>query len=179
MNPLHIPLPSLPAPVQIGAPLVLPTAHGNLYAIVPPEAAPFLLSGDGWCIDLSPPPIDADGNPTRVDALPVLVDMLARAVGHPEGVRVFRGGSIRPSAWTLETWAHGENVSTFTLFTHDVGAPHDGTTHGGWTMAATETREIIRRLPRIPALASIDLTDPNATRLALVALLAARVWETA
>lgn len=179
MTPLHIPLANLPAPVPTWTPTILHISGFSISTGYPGERIDRSDPSSRYDVDLSPPPIDANGNPTRIDALPVLVDMLARAMGHPEGVRVFRGGSIRPSAWTLETWAHGENVSTFTLFTHDVGAPHDGTTHGGWTMAATETREIIRRLPRIPALASIDLTDPNAHRLALVALLAARVWETA
>lgn len=176
MTPLHIPLSILPASVPTGITLVLPTAHSNVYTVATPETAPFLLSADGWCLDLSPPPI-VDGHPTRIDALPVLVGMLARAMGHPEGQHVFRTGSMRPDAWALETWARGQDSSTFTLFTHDIGAPHDGTQHGGWTMAATETREIIRRLPRIPALASIDLTDPNAYRLALAALFTARVWE--
>lgn len=32
----------------------------------------------GWCIDLSPPPVDAEGNPTRLDALPWALGVLER-----------------------------------------------------------------------------------------------------
>ena len=193
MNPLHIPLALLPGPVPMWTPgsldggsgcAIMQTFNdGESYRTCPDDEYIQYTDGvntydaDRLYIDLTPPPLDAQGWPTRVDALPIVVWMIAKAMGHPDGTTVFRAGRMRPDAWGLETWRHGEDVSTFTLFTHDIGAPHDGTTHGGWTMAATEQREILRRLPRIPALASINLTDPLAVRLAAVAILNAKPWE--
>ena len=169
MNPLHIPLSSLPAPVQIGAPLVLPTAHGDLYAIVPPEAVPFLLAGDGWCIDLSPPPIDADGHPARIDALPVLVDMLARARGHAPGQHVLMRSRQDPHGWVIETWRDDGTKDQSCFSAAPIGCR---------TMLDFSSRPCLVT-PPVPALASVDPTDPLSPRYTCVALVAARVWETA
>lgn len=192
MTPLHIPLTLLPAPVPMWTPGVFRVPDGATYfqvAICYPTE-----DGDMWVmeanrlgrppirldipasdvlVDLTPPPLYPDGNPTRVDALPVLVGMLARAMGHPEGQATLTlSVEAWGPCWTLLTaWFDGrERQATHMFFAGPSGC-------GGWKMNGISAPTNV--CGPLPALASIDLADPNATRLALAALFAARVWETA
>jgi hypothetical protein len=125
----------------------------------------------GVLVDLTPPPLDASGNPTSVDALPILVGMLARAMGHPEGQATFTlSAEAWGPCWTLLTaWFDDrERQATHMFFARPSGG-------GGWKMNGISAPTNV--CGPIPALASIDLTGPNAHRLALVALFTARVWE--
>lgn len=179
---LLVPLSSLPAPAPSGMPIAWPSAGSVTTSIVGPTGlSRTFIHVPGWMVDLSPPPLDTNGHPTRIDALPVLVGMLARAMGHPEGQHALHAIQRRVSGvvvtfWMLFTtpvmsYVQDPRAYTETTFSViNVGATtstnHGAAPRGGYG-------------PGVPALATIDPTDPLAPRLALVALFAARVWETA
>ena len=181
MNPLHLPLSLLPGPVPMWTP-----GHYHSEVALMPSMRP---SHDRACwtvsvrpieeelapierlsVDLSPPPIDANGNPTRIDALPVLVGMLARARGHAPGQSALYCVNPNTKAWLLET-VHSNGSRDMSFF-----GPVDA---GLRALAKFVPGQPAMATPPVPALASVPLTDPNATRLALAALFEARVWETA
>lgn len=176
MNPaLLIPLSGLPAPVPAGTPgildgdvpvFILDMHDDETYSIIhpdwmffPPPTAARLSA------DLSPPPLDSAGHPTRIDALPVLVDMLARAMGHPEGWHTLTPSTVT-GWWNLSSYTDGPIRRMISTIRSD---------DTSWTRSDDG---YARAVPSVPALASINLTSPLAPRLALVALFAARVWET-
>lgn len=128
MTPLYIPLTSLPAPVPMWTPVLLDgrDPYAVIYADDSGEEFLCCPAGKWYCygpgvatygperlaVDLSPPPLDPNGHPTRIDALPVLVGMLARAMGRPEGHHLFRSGMGIAWLWRLET-ATPEGVVTY------------------------------------------------------------------
>ena len=150
MTPLLIPLTSLPATVPMWTPGAIRETTGRLVygCIAIGIESHFLVSPLGHAerrgclgvrttaegqdahlfVDLSPPPLDAAGHPTRVDALPVLVDMLARAMGRPEGQHTLRRGMGIAWLWRLET-ATLDGVVTYgferteALMTVDMSSP--------------------------------------------------------
>lgn len=114
---LLLPVDLLPGPVPVGVPVVRMTdtnpamPRGTLGLLLRWGACPEVLwahpkLGVGWCgeldrrlpkdlaVDLSPPPLDAAGWPARVDALPIVAGMVARAMGEDsrEGVTWRFGG---------------------------------------------------------------------------------------
>lgn len=167
IDPLLLPLDSLPGPVPVGVwgrhryqdhagdlgmivgyhatgstkgwPII---DDGRARVFGPPACSPKEVE-----IDLRPPPL-ADGWPTRVDALPIVVGMVARALEIDEAIM-----EVRP-----------QGVGVAVIFR--VGAepvvvfypPSDG------------------GFGSVPALADIDRNDPDRVRLALAAIVRAKVW---
>ena len=121
MTPLHLPLSLLPGPVPMWTPGILqypdcpphsvsidyPSQDGAMWIMESACAGhrPILLeSASSYVyIDLTPPPRDSDGWPTRVDALPIVVGMVARAMGHPVGTSSLRRGRGIAWSWRLDT----------------------------------------------------------------------------
>ena len=189
MNPLHIPLATLPGPVPVGCPVYHPK-YGSGVLSEPDEDGEYVAvftchevildsphvvraivhacNMPGVCADLTPPPLDAQGWPTRIDALPVVVDMIARAMGHPEGQSALTSNT--EGTWALHTrWCDGQPRSAEHRFNPD---PIRG---GVWRMGGINAP--VRVSDPVTALASINPTDPLAARLAAVAILNAKPWE--
>ena len=146
MNPLHLPLSLLPGPVPMWTPGILqyPDCPPHSVSIGYPsqDGAMWIMEANNLgrppihlaafasdvFVDLSPPPIDANGHPTRVDALPVLVGVLARAMGHPVGTSSLRRGRGIAWSWRLDT-VTADGVETtgfpdFDMFAHfDIDDP--------------------------------------------------------
>ena len=169
MTPLHIPLANLPAPVPTWTPTILHISGFSISTGYPGERIDRSDPSSRYDVDLSPPPIDANGHPTRIDALPVLVDMLARARGHAPGQHVLMRSRQDPHGWVIETWRDDGTKDQSCFSAAPIGCR---------TMLDFSSRPCLVT-PPVPALASVDPTDPLSPRYTCVALVAARVWETA
>lgn len=192
---LLIPLAGLPGPVPEGAPVVA-TQDATLFL---PAAGDWrikagwrgtVLGGDhiGWCdedgkatllwdiaedcgvrLDLSRPPADANGWPTRVDGFDVAAALLARAMGlDPAGGVIWR--RIGRSDWRLSVREPGGQQA---------GSPSlDQYERRFVAELLSPALSSIQRMEglwvAVPALADIDPKDPDADRLALVAVIKAK-----
>lgn len=160
---LLIPLADLPGPVPVGAPGAYDHSSGPRACVIVGHANGEVQAlcertgGGQWAVtawpsqywlDLSPPPLDAAGWPTRIDGLDVAAGMLARALGR---------GAYAGVRWV------GISEGRYWL-SADVGSYFVG--RGG----GADTYEI-------PALLEIDRADVLAPRLAMAAVFRARVWE--
>lgn len=162
---LLLPLDCLPGPVPVGAPVsavrgidgerrtgVATEWHprNGLRVAWPDGAVYYLCSEDAGALDLSRPPVDADGYPTRVDGADVAAGMLARA--YRMDLRQLGLGvtwrHVAPGLWELSVCGWGLVFGV------------DG-----------------RASVIVPALADIDPTDPDADRLALAAVILAAPWR--
>ena len=159
MNPLHLPLAQLPGP----APVVWRgESDWMVLAVGHDEALIVRHAGDddichGWepladlALDLTDPPADTQGHPTRIDGLDLAAGMLARAMGlDPRGGVSWGRHSDLPN-WTL---AGGHRANGYAW------SPTFAAGRGG-----------------IPALADIDPANPHADRLAMIAVFAAAPWR--
>lgn len=161
---LLIPVSDLPGPLPLGAPavcrVVIEGIHDDertLRLMSPDDAASMVLdlhpslvprARPIYYLDLTPPPLDANGWPTRIDGLDVAAGMLAHAFGSGGPAWLERVGD--------DVWQIRAPYAIFTTFcARPVGM--------GWIHVA--------------ALADIDPTDPLADRLAMAACFRARVWE--
>ena len=147
---LMLPLDCLPGPVPVGAPVYIRDSGADAPSYVTGRAGAMLrLSGGSvghfkpWCLllDISAPPVDAQGWPLRIDGADVVAGMLARAMGKGMSGQFFAVGDL---GYMLR---------------------------GGLGQVAYLTHH------QVSALATIDPADPDAARLALAAVMRARVWE--
>lgn len=160
---LLIPLSDLPGPVPEGAPRLYQTPTGDWMLWDALGRRCSSSDPDGWtwqeraltetwpvAIDLSRPPVDANGYRTRIDGADVAAGMLARA--YRMDLRQLGLGvtwrHVAPGLWELSVCGWGLVFGV------------DG-----------------RASVIVPALADIDPTDPDAARLALAAVIKAKPWE--
>lgn len=173
MSELLIALSDLPGVVPAGAPsftdgigrgvFAKPAEAGNVqFILVNPHEEPYALRWDTTPLDLSAP----DPAGSRIDGLHVAAGMLARAMGHPEGSTVFWLPNRKDRVCFLQTYSpspiRGNN--DFIQFYPDRTVI--GLAAGG-----------LLELPGIAAVGDVDPADPNADRLAMIAIIGARPWE--
>lgn len=163
---LLLPLDCLPGPVPEGAPRLYQTPTGDW---MPWDVLGRRWSSsdpDGWtwqeralietwpvAIDLSRPPVDAAGYPTRIDGADVAAGMLARAMGLDPRGGVSWGRCFDLPHWTLAGGVKGNGRS--------------------WSL--TFAGPLRRGQP--DTLSHIDPAAPDADRLALVAVIRAAPWR--
>ena len=181
---LMLPLDCLPGLVPVGAPAVWRgESDWTVISVGHDEVHIVRHAGDddicnGWeplvdlALDLSAPPVDAQGWPLRIDGADVVAGMLARALGlDPSGGVLWRRAGA--SEWRLMVNRPGGQQA---------GPARLDSTERRFVVQAPVsdwgyTRGTERLWVEVPALATIDPSDPDAARLALAAVMRARVWE--